>query len=125
MNIKQFLKPDWRRIVLFFIIFIIELFYYNFSIVCFCPLSACATAKIEQTTARMQNLSIAVNSCETCYSLPWEQCQCDMHCGKPDTITSIMIEIYPLLFTLGILIVPYIFSCLIVWIYDKIKVKRK
>jgi hypothetical protein len=124
MNWKEFIKPDWRKIVLFVIIFIIEFSYYFNSSVCFCPLSACATAQTEQATARMQNISIDIEPCDTCYSLPWEQCPCDRYCGKPDTITSIMIAIYSPLFTIAILIIPYLLSCLIVWVYDKYRKKK-
>ena len=66
---------------------------------------------------------IKEKSCESYYSLPWEPCS--HYCGKPDAITSITITFYPLLLILGIFILPYFASCFIVWIYDKIKVKKK
>jgi hypothetical protein len=69
----------------------------------------------------MKNVSIDISQCYICYSLPWEQCQCDNHCGKPDATTSIMIAVYPPLFTIGFLITPYLISCFIVWLYDKFR----
>jgi len=110
--------------VIFIVLFIIELSYYTFN-GCFCPASACAAEQMRQTTARMQNISVDIEQCNTCYSLPWEQCQCNTHCGKPDTITSIMIAIYRPLFIIGILIVTYLFSCFVIWIYDKFRKKKK
>jgi hypothetical protein len=86
MNWKEFLKPDWRKIVLTVILMFIPLPMY-------------------------------VDTFCSCYSPP---CQCPKK-----------IMFYPLLLSLGIglltlpidLVISYLLSCLIVWIYDKRKKK--
>lgn len=99
MDWKHFLKPGWRKIV----IFTIFLFYILNRIlsVNYCPTNA-------------------IPWCDISYTMPWEN-PCSGHCAKPDLLTSIIIEIYYPLFT----IVSYIISCLIVWIYDKFRKKQK
>jgi hypothetical protein len=105
MNWKEFLKPDWRKIALTIIIFLFFIGYwvYNFFVGIF-------------------------GWCEPCnheYYLPWESGACG-HCGYPDLLTYILIEIYWPLAIIIALFISYLLSCLIVWIYDKFrKVKKK
>ena len=117
MSLKKFLKPSKRKIALtaciFFIIFFAEglWFTYNTGIFgFFCSIPSCNNNEL--------------------YSLPWEPyllpfAPCGYHCGHPDFLTSIIIEIYWPLYIIGHILISYLLSCLIVWIYDKIKVKKK
>jgi len=96
---KEFLKPKKSKILIFAIfLFIILLYYINREIsVSYCP-------------------TIANPFCKTHYTLPWEK-PCSGTCGEPDLLTSIIIEIFYPLF----IVISYIISCLIVWIYNKVK----
>jgi hypothetical protein len=105
----SFLKPDKKRILITVILSII-LFTYSFvSMVMFCSLSRSTTEK----------------PCDSYYSLPWEGPCPRIYCGRPDSLTSIMIAVYPLINFIGeimsFIITPYFLSCLIFWVYDKIK----
>jgi hypothetical protein len=114
MNFKQFLKPERRKIMTTIIITLLFIGYWLY--VWFSG-HGCTL-----WTGPLEKL------CEPLYSLPWEGSCPPYHCGKPDFLTSIAIEIYFPLFYLWILIsisvIPYIISCLIVWIYDKVKKKK-
>ncbi len=96
----SFLKPDKKRIAITVILSIILFVYSLFSMVVFCPL------------------------CEyPSYSLPWEICSC--HHGEPDSLTSIMIAVYPLINFIGgimfFIVTPYLILCLMFWTYNEIK----
>lgn len=119
MKIRQFLKLTRIKILIFIILIIIEFIYYTWSAAIFCPVSACARAKIYQTVEAMQNSSTNVVECNTCYSVPWESCI--SRCGEPDTMTSVMIAVYPVAFLILLFVAPYILSCFIVWIYYRSK----
>jgi len=104
-----FLKPDKKRVVITVILSIILFIYSLSTMVVFCPLSRSVTEK----------------PCDSYYSLPWEgPCPRD-YCGRSDALTSIMIAVYPLVNLMGgvmsFIVTPYFLSCLIFWIYDKIK----
>jgi hypothetical protein len=107
MNFKQFLKPDRRKIVIFVIINIILLIpLISFSCI-FCQ----ATAPVD----------ILMKCGNDHYNLPWET---SVYCGKPYKLTSILIAIYYPSIFIATLIITYLLSCLIVWIYDKVKKKK-
>ena len=94
MNWKKFLKPDWRKIVIFVILMIIPI-----------PIPLYASCK--------------------CFPAP---CNCPTELMFYPIIIMILlgaISISSLLLLLVDMIVSYLLSCLIVWIYDKIKVKKK
>jgi len=115
MNWKQFLKPDRKKVIITIIIFLLVIAYwlYGWFSSFGCTLWAGPSEKL----------------CEPIYSLPWEGRCPPYHCGKPDAITSIMIEIYPLLLIIWILasisIIPYLFSCIISWLYDSYRKPKK
>ena len=93
MNLKQFLKPDWRKIV----ITIVSIFYVLLVIVSF-------------ITGGM-----FVDCTEEGFRLHPESCGYK----KP------LIEINDLRVTFIIsIVISYILSCLIVWIYDKFRKKK-
>ena len=109
MKLKQFLKPDWKKIVLTIIISLFFIGYWTYTF--FQGLFSCPL---------IVGLERSCNY--TYYELPWETCT--TYCGKPDILTSIMIAIYPILWFFGIFVIPYPLSCLIVWIYDKARKKK-
>lgn len=92
MNIKQFLKPDWRKFIVFIIILIISLMSVFFS--------GCFSGR-------------------PCFIFPW-------------TIFTFILDFFMEFGFLGFwpvaipsIIYWYLLSCFIIWIYDKIKVKKK
>jgi len=88
MNLKQFLKPDWRKIVLTIILSLIVYFFLWFNNI------ACVR---EMMTG---------------------------HCmGASRKLEDIFIRYLQPQNFLAILILWYLFSCLITWIYDKVKKK--
>jgi len=96
MNIKKFLKPNWRKIVLFIIIFVL-LFYSE--IIC--------KPMYVKTTAHYDFTGTSKSSEGWLYP-----------CGflsqiVKDSITYLLLS----------LLISYFLSCLIVWIYDKVKKK--
>jgi hypothetical protein len=88
MTLKQFLKPDWRKIGLFIIF------------------------------AFLSPLSFIYGTClgARCFIFPW-------------TTLHIILNFFMALWFLGALVIVimglywYLLSCLIVWIYDKVKKK--
>jgi hypothetical protein len=115
MNWKQFLKPDRRKIIITIIIFLLVIVYWFYG----------SWGFIE--CGLWPGGSESGSLCEPSYSLPWESCS--FHCGKPDAIISIMIEIYPILLIIwnlaSISIIPYLLSCIISWLYDSYRKPRK
>jgi len=120
MNWKQFLKPDWRKILITIIIFS-TIFYFITSLLMAkppCMTSRCTGTNIDRS------------------ELPQYVCGiCDVNVKQNDHLIGIIIYlISPSLLTYNLgnfdffiieLIYYYLLSCLIVWIYDKIKVKKK
>ncbi len=99
MTLKQFLKPDWRKIVIFVILFLFWLFIILFTS-CFHPRITCE----EGYESYYETLIIV----------------CSSRCISENLIILYRIRD----FTLGIFvyfILPYLISCLIVWIYDKFR----
>lgn len=61
------------------------------------------------------------------YSLPLEKCSC--HTGEPDILASIIIALDPFIifisFVTSFIIIPYLLSCLLVWIFYNNEKKYK
>ena len=88
MNIKQFLKPDWRKIVIFVIIFLITSFLRNF----------------------YKGLEVS-----TKYGFPIIFYNWDYYAKTTEfNFVGILVD----------LIIWYLLSCFIVWIFDKVKKKK-
>jgi len=121
MNWKEFLKPDWRRIVIFLVlttIFFVDNFYSSMSRHP-CPLPLCSNP----------------------ISLPWRSCPvCSIRFS--DYLSgiiyyaiypSVLLYYFPSISSLTVILLAiqliyfYFLSCLIIWIYDKKfkKVKKK
>jgi ribose/xylose/arabinose/galactoside ABC-type transport system permease subunit len=101
MKIKQFLKPDWRKIVIFALLTL-----FSFLI----------TYGTTFLIYRGFPLPYSFKMCEyPIYSLPCKNCPNDLTCFG---------EEFHLLFLSFDIIVFYLLSCLIVWIYDKVKKKK-
>jgi hypothetical protein len=103
MNIKQFLKPDWRKIVIFVIIFsLLPVFpYYNIQLQCFagpCP-------PIVEYKSLIELQSLGTNYFN------------DL--GR----VFLNVPYHLIILILGLLI-SYLISCLIIWIYYKAKKKK-
>jgi hypothetical protein len=107
MNVKQFLKPDWRKILIFVIMIVIYLFEFLVANASFCGPQVIITSR---------------QNCSHYYTKYWVS-PCSLFCGEPDFLTSLINTIYYPLWLIGIIIL-YLLSCLIVWIYDKSR-KRK
>jgi len=104
MNIKQFLKPENRKTAIFFIMLLLyssAFFMINGS---FCGPP-----------------SVSEQKCSHYYAKYWID-PCPVYCGEPDFLTSLINTIYYPLWLIGIIIL-YLLSCLIVWIYDKFRKK--
>ena len=112
MNWKKFLKPDWRKIVVFVIIF--TLICLGFLNSYFCPHIMGGPLIIEKNSRILY----------------------DSFCSSTNFLGAFVTYLYNLnsfsnIINLSIsiivsLIILYIISCLIVWIYDKFrKVKKK
>jgi hypothetical protein len=94
-TLKQFLKPDWRRIVIFVIlILILPIFFINAcaDIVCLVP--------IPLSFVLGRAVLVLIRS------------------GERTIITPEMI-----IYLIIPIIINYILSCFIIWIYDKVKKK--
>lgn len=123
MNLKQFLKPDWKKIIIFVILFLIvyyikitqeeqlkaEMGVDVFSVCCISTqdqegnliegkLEGCAAPDI-------------VQKYKTCEG--WREYQ-----QKQDFFDNAY-------FFLTNALISYLISCILVWIYDKVKVKKK
>jgi len=99
MNFKQFLKPDWRKIVIFIIIFI----FFSFApiwITIHCYTWECGPGPT--TSSFFNSLESMANKefFDFGYFNPW-------------------ISIF-----FGSIAISYLLSCLIAWIYDKVKKKK-
>ena len=103
MTLKQFLKPDWRKIVLFVILFILSLL---ISYPGFC---------VDGTN---------FGYCEEIHGFPLSAYTTfgEQDVVPPEKLEYIRYEnIFGFIFNL---IFWYLLSCLIVWIYDKVKKKK-
>jgi len=120
MNIKQFLKPDRRKAVIFIIIFLL-IFLHN--ILSSGPTAACASMTCEQ-------INLPWRPCPVCsittsdyingifyYSIFSVHLIERSFTKPPDFIISILLSAIQFFYW-------YLISCLIVWIYDKSR-KRK
>jgi hypothetical protein len=98
MNLKQFLKSDWRKTVIFAILYIIFLFYMIITNFGFLPYVKCPSKYVEMP-------DIFTNS---------------IGCFRED-----LLFVY---YTFLLFLVPtiwfYILSCLIIWVYDKFRKKK-
>jgi len=108
MTLKQFLKPDWRKIVItLFFILIFPLQYWNGILCEMCvPPQPCSCSPF--------NFGPAIIG----WYFTWE----DNIGGSfaMDVLQGILIQ----LLLIG-LPISYLLSCLIIWIYDKYKGKKK
>jgi len=104
MKLKKFLKPDWRKIIITTIIFAIWFLFLNgFKTFCSCSSQPCPN----ENYRNYREYIIFKDFCSCCVSLSE--------------------LVYNYLWTLILpLTIAYILSCLIIWIYDKLrKVKKK
>jgi hypothetical protein len=119
MNIKQFLKPDWKKIVIFLALFLIE-FYFFYQIE-----GGWCSAKLYGSKYNFTEGKLTIE--EPCdirldkhYSVPWNPCI--IYCGNPGALTSFLIEFYyPLLFII-ISVISYLTTCFIIWYYNLKKI---
>jgi len=110
MNIKQFLKPDWRKILIFVIILFLEfqLFSIIFRYPPEPPMQAFCCRDFEQT-------GIMPDYCKE-VNLTAEDCLKYENIRKTEAFHNLLILISDI-------VLVYIISCLIIWIYDKFKKK--
>ena len=93
MTLKQFLKPDWRKIVIFVVVSIVFSLYKNI---------------------------ITVYNYERGFPLPFQFCVYDMFPSLAPPWCGVVGH-----YLIVDIIIWYILSCLIVWIYDKRKKKKR
>jgi hypothetical protein len=101
MNLKQFLKPDWRKIVVFIVLLIIFLVIYKYK------LSLMAGELPSSFPAKGLPLPIYIG------------CPEKMECPEKTEGSEKLLK----LFLIINLIFWYFTSCFIIWIYDKVKKK--
>jgi hypothetical protein len=112
MNWKKFLKPDWRKIVILIIISII----FSLSSAFFACITEYGLYEMKKNSAcGLSNVpSLALSS--YLYFIPvggWKETDCfGSGCSG---------YAFNILFLIGVSI--YLLSCLIIWIYDKVKKK--
>ena len=115
MSIKQFLKPEQRKIAIFFAIIILEfvmilIFLYSFSY-------SAASDPYEECCLGHPYTTY----CSEYWNMTEEKCSVEKVSREIEynyrRITFILILIL-------VLIINYLISCLIVWIYDKMKKKK-
>jgi len=97
MKIKQFLKPDWRKIIIFVVLFIIFSFLMN------------NTFYIEDKGFPFVYLDFPVYGPAMLLN---------------ETLVDYRAPIFSLINFILDIIFWYLFSCLIIWIYDKMKKKK-
>jgi len=111
MNFKQFLKPEIKKVILAFLIFLVM------------PLPVLRTAVLGMCPLN----SSSEGSCGgDGYYYEWNFIPFGVITVL--TIPSVNLEmiVYNYMFNfLFLAIISYLLSCLIIWIYDKIKVKKK
>ena len=96
MNLKQFLKPDWRKIVIFLVIFLLNLF------------------------LGIKSYSF-YSATETIYGYPLPFLTVYIELLPPATVVNWNFR--NLIIHIIVWIVLYLLSCLIIWIYEKVKKK--
>jgi hypothetical protein len=111
MNWKQFLKPDWRKIVIFFIILFLELQLLGiiFRYPPEPPIQSFCCQDFKKT-------GIMPDYCKE-INLTVEGCLKYENIRKTEAFYNLLILIFDI-------VIVYIISCFIVWVYDKVK-KRK
>jgi len=96
MTLKQLLRPDWRKILIFVIIFVISINVPFLSMIIMGGL---------ETEIQWYSLSLPILGCLRGRIYDW-------NCSG---VTGFLILV---------IILDYLLSCLIVWVYDKLKKKR-
>jgi len=132
MSIKQFLKPDKRKIVVFIILSFLSLSFWLLYNTGFTPPDArrdCCNIEIESNNETCQEMigngiidpnNIYLTRLRKMYFNKTPDYVCSEYNLIIQNEQRLFIEISFL-----ILLVSYLLSCLIVWIYDKIKVNKK
>jgi hypothetical protein len=106
--IKKFLKPDWRKIVLFIIFLILE-------ILLLISISDYLSPPTTVNPCCLSNIPEKIR----------EQCiNANANCGFTDITFGYPEIILLLIFGFVLLTINYLLSCFIVWIYDEIKKKK-
>jgi hypothetical protein len=121
MSLKQFLKPDWRKIIVAFIIFMIIcfiiIFLFSFQLQTIPKYKICCDL-IESTpyiSLEILNEELSNYGCEEIGLTSIEECK-----SYKKALSYQEFQIF-LIFTVANLLYSYILSCLIIWIYDKVK----
>ena len=114
MNWKQFLKPDWKKIIIFLVL--ICYFYFMLN----SPSTYCVGAGIPPKIVCSSNIEMIRQSTFSFFEYSQHPSYFDLTLEKQKT--------YNLIINLGLLVllplVSYILSCLIVWIYDNFRKKK-
>ena len=125
MTIKQFLKPDWRKILIFVVLVILT---YFFGIIEYYPWEMAVAGGVTlKTNIFLLPFSFNLKCSRAVIPTPppW-QCSGNVILEndwsiKPDF--TFFLSNYPLQISINI-VYWYFLSCLIVWIYDKVKKKK-
>lgn len=110
MSFKQFLKLDWRKIVVFVIILFLEfqLFMIIFRYPPELPIQAFCCKDFEETGTMSDHCKEINLTAEDC--LKYENIR------KTEAFYNLLVLIFDI-------VIVYIISCFIVWIYDKLRKK--
>ncbi len=104
MKFKQFLKLGWKKIALTIILIPLTFFVFIFLKEFYCGWLICQPSPCSGDL----------------YSIPWE-CGCPI-CSLEQPI-NLYFQTLLIAFYVSFLLLSYLLSCLIVWIYDKVKKK--
>jgi len=103
MTIKKFLKPDWRKIVLSFLLFVLLFFTLGLR---------------ARTGACVRDEEGIPRWCDSIIGFPLEFTLFSDYTPVPVIFSFLFIDI------IFWCLVSYLLSCLIIWVYDKYKKKR-
>ena len=119
MTLKQFLKPDWRKIALTIIIFSIISYFVTFPLMEKppCMISRCPTAYVSRQTLPQHVCGVCIEDVKSNDYLIGTI----IYLASPSLLTYNLgtFDFFVLEF-----IFWYLLSCLIVWIYDKFRKKK-
>jgi hypothetical protein len=119
MSLKEFLKPDSRKIAIFAVLFLISFFFFILYFSGFMLRDFredCCNVQIASSNESCQFIiSGSVPYGRAYYNKTPEEICNDY---KLSQVLSIVIWV------LILFVIPYVLSCLFVWIYDKVKKKK-
>jgi hypothetical protein len=123
MNLKQFLKPDWRKIVIFVILSILIILFMpvgkGYLFVDCIPMVPCPGGGPIFTSLSAEIINQIFIGLSIFYENPHYNIEKNLKNFASKYLFGIIIE------SIIAIIISYILSCLTVWIYDKLRKVKK